>query len=131
MMRSTRVIGWGVLLLCLLALAWSAGAQTPSRTTTAVCDLFEKRINKLTRANKHLDAILAATEYERDLLARYPKPIFKGGKFRCAGHGLTFDCPLVADWQDGAVTDKKLLACLRSMTLDRLLVLHRDREGKP
>jgi hypothetical protein len=128
--QSKRVTSLGVLALCLLAWTWPARAQTTTGTTAAICDRFEKRINKHLEAKRHLDAILAATEYERALLLRYPRPTFKRGKFRCVAHRLTFDCRALADWRDGPVTDKKLLEFLRSMTLDRLLVLQGDRKGE-
>src|SRR5262249_38643992 len=91
---------------------------------------FEKRINKHLKAKKHLDAILAATEYERALLLRSPRPTFKRGKFRCVAHRLTFNCRSLADWRDGPVTDKKLLEFLRSGALDHLLVLQGEKDGE-
>ena len=129
MARTKRAGRWGALLLSLLALDGTAGAQTPLRTTGQICDQFENRINKLIAANKHLDAILAATQYERDLIARYAKPTFKKGAFGCEGHGLSFDCPQVADWREADVTEPKMREFLRSLTLDRLLVLREENEG--
>jgi hypothetical protein len=119
-----------LLLIGVLMCSLPGNAAASKQSITSMCDDYGGKIKSDASREDYLDAIIAAAEFERALLALYPEPSYELGLYQSERHHISFHNTFEGWEKEDVLQDLSETAGLQELGSELILSLLSDDEAE-